>query len=168
MAQPPSTGSGFGGRGRGVSRGRPVGIAPTSHSAVPPAASSISPSTRGRSRGFQLTSLSRQPASGLPPLNNQSSSSSNTIPRRGGQRGRGGSFTSRTNYVTPPVEAESPITEYLGAFIGDVTLDPDPTTYPVGAVEHVAPIASYSWLDKITPTIAVPGNAVTLLMVATN
>jgi len=76
--------------------------------------------------------------------------------QRGGGRSRGGSITSR---APPSAEAERPITEYVGALICDVTVDPDPTTYPVGAVEHVTPIASYHWMDTVTPTIAVPGNA---------
>ena len=35
---------------------------------------------------------------------------------------------------------QKPITEYVGALVCDVTLDPDPTTYPVDAVEHVTSI----------------------------
>lgn len=164
MTQPRLTGSESAsargrGRGQGEPRGRPPGIAPPiSDFAFLTAAPPNSPSTRGRPRWSQLTSLSRPPLSGFQaPLNNQFS---NTVSSRGGQRGRGGSTTSRSTYMAPG-EVERPITEYLGAFISDITLDLDPTTYPVGAVEHVAPIASYSWLDKATPTIAVPGNAIT-------
>lgn len=107
------------------------------------------------------------------PLGNQLSSFPNTTSGRGGQwnryrgKGRGGSVAT---HVIPSLESERPIMdmEYLGAFIGDVTLDPDPTSYPTAAVDNVDSIASYSWLDKITPTIAVPGNATILLTLASD
>jgi len=70
------------------------------------------------------------------------------------QRGRG---TARGGLLASRVNMTRTIVEHLGAFIDDVTLSADPMSYPAAAVEHVVPIASYSWLDKSTPTISVPG-----------
>lgn len=44
----------------------------------------------------------------------------------------------------------------LGALITEMSLDDDPATYPVAAIENILPVASYSWLDKPGATIKVP------------
>jgi len=46
----------------------------------------------------------------------------------------------------------------LGAYVADVAFNNDSIAHPTAAVENVVPIASYSWLDERTPTIAVPSS----------
>lgn len=71
---------------------------------------------------------------------------------RGG-RGRG---SWSTPYRTGPAEPEISIMDGLGAYVADVAFNNDSIAHPTAAVENVVPIASYSWLDERTPTIAVP------------
>lgn len=79
-------------------------------------------------------------------------------------RGRGGSFSysPRASQAPEPLEPERLITEDIGAFIESISLD-EGIKYPQAKVEQVIPVASYDWIDKASPTIAVPGEWIEFL-----
>ncbi|KAF8313259.1 hypothetical protein DL93DRAFT_2081345 [Clavulina sp. PMI_390] len=68
---------------------------------------------------------------------------------RGG--GRGGGWRSDLR-ATPGL----PIDHKLGTRIEEVQVDSNSAKHPIAAVENVVPVASYTWMDKPTPTISIP------------